>query len=520
MATGPCTRARQTTDTHFFHMDVPYYVCTLRAALRRRGLQFASLCIVSFVRAGARLSTSLCAAFLLSIFMLRQLFFALVVGCRPSTVLLYVGKTIDKPWTGTEARSGALGGSETNAGELAAALHARGYSVVVSGQVQDGDHDGVQYVSEQQLKVTDWLTGAPQFDHIIISRVVQQFQMNHRFSARRGIFLWVQDIIPSVYSSSPRSTRSEYLLEVEQLLSGIASSLTRVLALSPSHKADMARFFPTLHASHPQLWSWMPNAIDAGRWERAETAFAAAGEAKIPHRFIYTSVPNRGLSRLLRLFPRVRAALPGATLVVSTYEPEAITEEMHRLLRESSEYVTFAGALSKADLYREMLRAEVWLYPTTFKETYCNTALEMMRGRVLAVASDLGALHDWLGASRGVLLPMVNPDRVEGSELEYGEPKLDLEALVALLADRPRLKHMVDGAHAWAVRQTWERRSEQWARLLESASSEQEDHGGHHRHSVDPAAPAGSGISIWRTVAVGTVFVGVLMAVVLPEILG
>ena len=369
---------------------------------------------------------------------------------------MYCGST-GEAWSGDEARSGGLGGSETNAGELAAALAARGFSVVLSGNVADGVHDGVHYLSEAQLRLTD-ADGKPQFDHVIISRVVQQFTSQHALAARRGIYLWVQDLFPHM---SPYETSAD---TVARLLTRIAPQLTRVLALSPSHAAEMREAFPALHAQHTRLWSWMPNAIDPVRWTSAEAAFEAAGESKIRRRFIYTSTPERGLLHLMRLFPRIRQAIPEATLVVATYSTSGVTPEMHHLMEQASGHITFLGRLSKDALYREILRSEVWLYPTTFKETYCNTALEMMMGRVLAVGSDWGALHDWLGHGRGMLLPMKPGDAQYGGGI--GEPVLDVHALVKLLEDEPRLQAKLTKARRWAEAQTWTKRSAQWAKLF------------------------------------------------------
>lgn len=309
-----------------------------------------------------------------------------VAATRTPSLLLYVGSTTRVPWSGDQSRSGSLGGSETNAGELAAVFRARGWAVVLSGHVEDGLHDGVEYVRETNLRVTDWW-GNPLFDHIIISRVVEQYVARHKLAARRSISVWSQDYVPRMESTGPqfakRKTRGAYLADVEEmLLAAMRNGLTRVLALSPWHLYAMRKeFFPSLHAQYPHRWGWMPNAIDAERWVRAEAAFAAAGESKINGRFIYTSVAERGLVRLLRAFPDIRAAVPGATLLVATYDPSGVPDEAWTLMREQSGHVTFAGALSKDALYREVLRAEVWLYPTTVRETCAPTIQAHARSR-------------------------------------------------------------------------------------------------------------------------------------------
>ena len=266
-------------------------------------------------------------------------------------VLIYCGTTREAPWSGGD-RGGALGGSETNAAELALVLRERGFSVVVSGRVVAGESEGVVYIPEDQLRIVDG-SDVPLFSHVIISRVVQQYVLKHPLVARRGVYLWVQDLYPNM---SPGPTDVE---SVEQRLRSIAHRLTRVLALSPFHAAEMQAAFPELHKEYPQLWDWIPNAIDAQRWAKAEKAFRSDGESKLRHRFIYTSTPERGLLRLLRLFPRIRQALPGATLLVATYNQDGLNPEMRHLMEMHADHVTFAGSLSKDDLYREILRAEV-----------------------------------------------------------------------------------------------------------------------------------------------------------------
>lgn len=115
-------------------------------------------------------------------------------GCRGEKlqVLVYVGMSSIQRWDGREARSGRLGGSESNAGQLAAALVRHGVRAVVAGHVQPGLIDGVEYVAEDQLETVDASTGQPLFDHIVISRMVLQFVAKHVLRAKVGTHLWVQ----------------------------------------------------------------------------------------------------------------------------------------------------------------------------------------------------------------------------------------------------------------------------------------------------------------------------------------
>ena len=101
---------------------------------------------------------------------------------------------------------------------------------------------------------------------------------------------------------------------------------------------------------------------------------------------------------------------------------------------------------------------QVWLYPTNFRETFCNTALEMMMGRVLTIATDVGALSELLRDGRGFLIPTD----------ENGQAAFDVRVLAQILDDPPRLEATLDRALRWAEGYTWNKRSSEWLRRLKS----------------------------------------------------
>jgi glycosyltransferase involved in cell wall biosynthesis len=119
--------------------------------------------------------------------------------------------------------------------------------------------------------------------------------------------------------------------------------------------------------------------------------------------FVYGSAPNRGLDLVLRSWAAIRARLPGAVLevyygftaAVSRHMEGALGKQgygewldsMQALLRQDG--VQYFGAVDHAQLTEAYERAGFLLYPTTFQETGCITALRAMVGGAIPVTSRL-----------------------------------------------------------------------------------------------------------------------------------
>jgi hypothetical protein len=90
-------------------------------------------------------------------------------------------------------------------------------------------------------------------------------------------------------------------------------------------------------------------------------------------------------------------------------------------------------------LYEEMAVAEYWLFPSTFLETSCITAREMMASKVKCYYYPVGGITETMG---GFGVPMV-----EGNELDFQEYDLDK-------------------AKEYALSFTWERSAALWTSLI------------------------------------------------------
>ena len=118
---------------------------------------------------------------------------------------------------------------------------------------------------------------------------------------------------------------------------------------------------------------------------------------KVPHRCIFTSVPDRGLGELLSMWPMILASVPGASLVVtSDYRlwgvPFAGTERyVTQAMRVPG--VTMLGAVKRPRLIEEQLRAEVFAYPCNYNELACYAAMEAQVAGAFPITYDIGALN-------------------------------------------------------------------------------------------------------------------------------
>lgn len=135
------------------------------------------------------------------------------------------------------------------------------------------------------------------------------------------------------------------------------------------------------------------NGIDTSMFEVTNTI------PKVKNRFIYSSCPERGLERLLELWPQISENLENAELYVCTYNNFPRTDNYNyekdmkiQKMMEKHDNVKYMGKLIKPDLYKLMSTCEYWFYPTNFNETSCITAMEMLMSEVICIYYPLGGL--------------------------------------------------------------------------------------------------------------------------------
>jgi glycosyltransferase involved in cell wall biosynthesis len=283
------------------------------------------------------------------------------------------------PWTGRDIYRRGLGGSETYVVEMARWIQLHGcWDVFVFCRCSvEEEFEGVHYFDLE--KYYGFIEQHAIFA-VLISRFSEYIPLTLK-SRVQNVYLVVHD------------------LSVTGLHVHLDPKLRQVFTLTAWHKEHFDQIFPALQSLTTPLHYGIefPAEVRVPRLQRA-------------HRFIYSSFANRGLDILLQMWPRIRACIPDARLDVYADLKHAWTlqhypEMMKRietLVRQPG--VHCHGWVDKPTLYEAWSRADIWLYPCIFKETFCLTALEAAASETLVIASDLAALRDTVG-DRGLLIP-------------------------------------------------------------------------------------------------------------------
>lgn len=327
-----------------------------------------------------------------------------------------------------------IGGSETAAIRVATELARRGHAVEVVGQVTPCEHEGVRYVDYVKYPRIEC-------DVFVSSRFPQALRLikpNTKLSV-----LWCHDI---------------HMGDDHQ---GLVRGHDLVLCLSNWAKKTLRAFYPevpedkiavTRNGIEPNLYQTEPR--------------------KEGWKVIYSSSPDRGLDLLLAYWPKIREIRRDAELhiyygfntwqrMVTTSEDKVsqtqidIYKKWMTGLRNSG--VTTHGRVGQAELANAFLSSSMWLYPTTFQETSCITAMEAQAAGALAVTTRLAALTETM--RYGMLVdPPCSESRYEREFLGH----------VRAFAERPdEFSDMIREGREWALSSlSWAQVAEQWETLL------------------------------------------------------
>lgn len=181
---------------------------------------------------------------------------------------------------------------------------------------------------------------------------------------------------------------------------------------------------------------------------------------KIPFKFIYSSYPNRGLLHLLEMWPKIYEKQPRATLHiycdltkqwVNPIEHDNI-DKINELIELHKDKGIFChNRVSKQELEYAWQTSDIWLYPCTFQETFCITALEAAITKTFVITNDLAGLQNTVG-DRGIV--------IKGNPSTNEWKKQTLEQLFPYLEGHNNMKDfMINKNYEWAKNFTWENRA-------------------------------------------------------------
>lgn len=328
-----------------------------------------------------------------------------------------------------------ISGSEVMAINMAKEFHALGFRTFIFGSFLDevkqidyqGIYDGIQYID---------YTFFPEFsmkyliDYLIVSRFLSNLVY---YDNILNVYLWVHDVLPQVEKNSP-------LFQTHPL------KFRGLITLSNWH-AD----YVTKRVGVPRsLVQVSRNAIYTERFTQEKVE-------KQPFRFIYMSDAFRGLGYLLNMLPTIKERYAQTELHIFT-RLEHLTDEWKAKIGELP-YVHLHPRLKQSEISVELLKSDVWLYPTDFEETYCISALEAMAAGCLVATTRLAGLITTV-ADRGITVdPPISDESTQSALLSK----------LFFVLDRPEVKaRYVDKAREWALKMTYSNLAREWIKMFHS----------------------------------------------------
>jgi glycosyltransferase involved in cell wall biosynthesis len=168
---------------------------------------------------------------------------------------------------------------------------------------------------------------------------------------------------------------------------------------------------------------------------------------KVKNRLIFTSVPERGLELLAKIWPQLLERVPDISLVITSdyrlWGCISPLNEQHVARFIGAKGVTFLGAVPRERLIKEQLLAQIHLYTNTYDELFCISVAESQVAGVLPITSDIGALAT---TNMGILIhgnPADNLDAFVEKTVESLQNK-SLEAIQFQLSQKAKDRFSID----------------------------------------------------------------------------
>jgi FkbM family methyltransferase len=293
--------------------------------------------------------------------------------CKKSNKILFYTGFANLPWNYTYSLNNALGGSETAVANLSKAFP-NNFEIYVCGSVAEEKFDNIKYVHLNNIR--ELVKNTP-FHSVIVSRYIGFYEMFPETSFYQS-YIWGHDICIYNYGCD---------LDVSSILKKWNSKITGCICQTEWHKNLFILQYPELK---DKIFT-INNGILTDKFIDKTVKFT--------NRFIYTSCAERGLDRLIELWPSIIEILPDAELFIASYNKFPQNDHERQLENIINKYdsIKHVGCLNKDKLYELMSSAEFWLYPTNFQETSCITSMEMLMSEVICIYYPIAGLNNTLG---------------------------------------------------------------------------------------------------------------------------
>lgn len=348
------------------------------------------------------------------------------------------------PFHGHTDRDRGMGGSEYALLVMAKCLAALDHQVKVYNRCggSAGVYDGVEYI--------DFFTQDPYDQPADIMVVFREANYAARPARARKKVLWVHDDYSKFWQDP---------LKIQEYSASFNHpSLDRVFCIS----RWQGSVFKHVFGLQDDKIYYTRNGVDMA-------LLASIPEVPKRNQLVYHSMPNRGLDVLLKLFPRLRREVPDLTLTVCGLSLEDARENGFFL-----EGVSYLGALSKPQLFTQLQRSKLYVYPNHFAVPYgigyfgvhaecsCMACLEAQACAAPIVTSRQGALVESVrDMETGIL--------IDGDPYSESYQKLMIDHTIRLLTDEVIYQQFSQAARGF-IRQSyaWDQIAREWQEAFEA----------------------------------------------------
>lgn len=184
-----------------------------------------------------------------------------------------------------------------------------------------------------------------------------------------------------------------------------------------------------------------------------------------PHKIIYSSSYDRGLEHLLEMWPKIRQAIPDATLEIfygwSMFDFMAANNPPRQMWKKQMDEkmnqpgITHHGRVSHKELAEWYAKSGIWAYPTHFGEISCITAMMAQTYGAIPVVVNYAALRETV--KHGV--------RIEGDIYDQETKDEYVKELIGLLKD-PERQESIRTEMVAAADFSWSTVAKQWDELF------------------------------------------------------
>ena len=337
-------------------------------------------------------------------------------------------------YNGKNYKEKKVGGSEIATIKLAENLAKYAEVFVCGYNIEIGNYNGVSYNIPTFMEN---LLNDNIIDIIIVSRYIHFF--TEFKNTAKQTYIWLHDNSPCPYLSGLSFNKNGF-----NLLYNYQNNIKKIICLSNSHKE-----FVIKNGILNKNISIIGNGHDS-------SSFQMLNKINL-NRFIYISAFDRSLKEVLIVFLLVNN-IKLKTHGKSDYELYIYCDipkgnECINIIRDNNN-IFWYGRIPHDQVIKELIKSGVWLYiPSSFHETYCISALEAQCAGCICFVNNIGSLGEVVG-NRGYVFN-------DNDSFEY-KSKIIYNKLndTNFITEKRRLMNI------WINDQTWEKRCEQWIKLL------------------------------------------------------